>query len=275
MTDRLVLHDLLWCARRLPRDLKAVMKREGPRVFVAGGFIRSCIANEPVNDIDVFTPTRADAERLAWELANDCMVPVELRVKGQGLHAPYTTDNAFTVTHRRVSVQFIHRWLFDKPEDALESFDFTIAKAALWWHPWETRGEHALEQPGWRSACAETFYPDLAAKRLVYTSPQRNEDAGGSMLRVLKFYQRNYRIPLDSLGAVIARLCQEIEFSRLPGRGFPIARERALAMVITGLLREVDPLVDPDAEGHVDTVSDALTEADSMHTGDREPLGPV
>jgi hypothetical protein len=237
-----------------------------------------------VNDIDVFTPTRADAERLAWELANDCMVPAELRVKGQGLHAPYTTDNAFTVTHRRVSVQFIHRWSFTRPEDALESFDFTIAKAALWWNTPPVAPTTSLFPPqcfdsdrgtGWRSACAETFYPDLAAKRLVYTSPQRNEDAGGSMLRVLKFYQRGYRIPLDSMGAVIARLCQGIEFSRLPGRGFPIARERALAMVVTGLLREVDPLVDPDAEGHVDTVSEALTDADSMHTGDREPLGPA
>ena len=43
--------------------------------------------------------------------------------------------------------------------------------------------------------CNIRFYPDLAARRLVYTSPLRNEDAGGSILRVLKFYQRGYRIP--------------------------------------------------------------------------------
>lgn len=234
--DELALYDVQWTARRLPRDLKAMMKREGPKVFVAGGYIRSCVANETVNDIDVFTATKEDAERLAQELAGD--------------RKPYATDNAYTVTARRVSVQFIHRWSFKDPYFAMESFDFTIAKAALWW-------SDAKNDTGWRSACDERFYADLAAKRLVYTSPVRNEDAGGSILRVLKFYQRGYRIPLDSMGAVIARLVQGVDFAQLQASRFGATGERGLAQVLTGLLREVDPLIDSDAEGHVDTVHDA------------------
>lgn len=231
--EELALHDLTFCARRLPRDLKDIMKREGRKVFVAGGFIRSVIANEHVNDVDVFTPTKEDAERLANELA------------GPG-RKPYATDNAYTVFNRRITVQFIHRWTFTAPEQALESFDFTIAKAALWW------GRDAR----WNSACDERFYADLAARRLVYTSPQRNEDAGGSILRVLKFYQRGYRIPLDSMGAVIARLMRGVDMQRFNASRLGEWGEPGLSKVITGLLREVDPLIDPDAEGHVDSSPD-------------------
>ena len=263
--EELTWYDLMWCARRLPRDLKDMMKREGPRVFVAGGFIRSCIANETVNDIDVFTSTKEDAERLAYELASGEPVPESMRPnpgyglpKGGMVRKPYTTDNAYTVTARRVSVQFIHRWSFKQPEDAIASFDFTIAKAAIWWNTGNP-GYTGDNIAGWRSTCEESFYADLAAKRLVYTSPVRNEDAGGSLLRVLKFYQRGYRIPMDSMGAVIARLVQGVDFGQF-NTGLlrkDLGQERALAKVLTGLLREVDPLVDPDAEGHVDTLHDA------------------
>ena len=36
----------------------------------------------------------------------------------------------------------------------------------------------------------DEFYPDLAARRLVYTAPVRDEEAGGSLLRVRKFIER-------------------------------------------------------------------------------------
>ena len=80
----------------------------------------------------------------------------------------------------------------------------------------------------------------MASKRLVYRSPARNEDAGGSMLRVLKYYQKGYRIPLDSLGAVIARLIHKLDNERVP-----LSDQKAVAHIITGLLREVDPDIDP------------------------------
>jgi hypothetical protein len=72
--------------------------------------------------------------------------------------------------------------------------------------------------------------------------------AGGSILRVLKFYQRGYRIPLDSLGAVIARLMKPVDFDKIIGR---TDQEDQLAKVLTGLLREVDPNVDPTHEAHL------------------------
>ncbi|KKK50630.1 hypothetical protein LCGC14_3123090 [marine sediment metagenome] len=70
------------------------------------------------------------------------------------------------------------------------------------------------------------------------------------MLRVLKFYQRGYRIPLDSLGAVIARCVTGIDFEKID------STEENYAFVLTGLLREVDPLVDPEHISHLPATPD-------------------
>lgn len=221
--SELTWHDLSWVLRRTPPALLELMKKEGDKIIVAGGFIRSCVAQEPVNDVDVFSPTQADAEKYAQVLSKGYPV--------------FKTDNAFTLNKTfKVPVQFIHRWTYTKPEDVVDSFDFTIAKAAFWW------------KDNWQSLTDSCFYSDLAAKRLIYTSPQRNEDAGGSILRVLKFYQRGYRMPLDSLGAVIARLVAGLDLDAIASHS---DKEAQMAKVLTGLLREVDPNVDPEHIAHL------------------------
>lgn len=215
--------DIAWCVRRTPGRVVDALRAEPGRLFLAGGFIRACVANEKVNDVDLFVPSAECAEQVAVTIANGD----ESRL--------YRTANALSIRGGGPMVQVIHRWTFDRPEDAIASFDFTIAAAAIW-HDGET----------WRSTCHPDFYSDLAARRLVYLSPRREEEPGGSMLRVLKFYQRGYRIPLDSLGAIVARLCMGVD----PNDGMA-ATEEGLARVITGLLREVDPTVDPDHEAHL------------------------
>ena len=229
MESELNRMDLAWAVRRLPAPIRDLLKAHGPKVFMAGGYLRAIVSGEKVSDLDLFAPSKDYAEACAKELAGD--------------GKPHETDNAFTVRTKPYVTQFIHRWTFTDPKDAIASFDFTIAQAAIWW-----------TEEGWRSCCAPGFYADLAAKRLVYTAPARNEDAGGSMLRVLKFYQRGYRIPLDSLGAVIARLALGVERINKAA-----SSEAWLAKIITGLLREVDPLIDPDHIAHLPS-SDEPTE---------------
>jgi len=204
-------YDLHFCVRRLPRKLKYLMQKHGSKIVVAGGYIRSVVASERVSDIDVFAGDKNASEILATEL--------------QGNDTFYRTDNAFTVTKLPLTVQFIFRWVYDEPIDIVKSFDFTICQAAFWYD---------TKQTAWNSICGDYFYEDLCAKRLRYLSPDRNEDAGGSMLRVLKYYQRGYRIPLDSLAAVIARLIRGIEIDHIHNDEF-------LSDVICGLLFEVDP----------------------------------
>ncbi len=211
-------YDLNWVLRRLPKHVFTLMKEQGDKLFLAGGFIRSCIANERINDIDLFVSNKEDAKTF-----------IQILAQGKKVHE---TDNAYTVPGR-LSIQIIHRWTFDNPCDVITSFDFTIAQAIIWY------------KDIWNSFCVESYYADLAAKRLVYTNPIREEEAGGSMLRILKFYQRGYRIPLDSLGDVITRLVMAIDFSKTKDSPSQIAK------VLTGLLREVDPDIDPTHQAHL------------------------
>lgn len=225
--NALLHEDIVWCLRRLPRSVFKLIKEAGPELVLAGGFIRSVVAHEKPSDIDLFSTTKEKAELHARRYAEN---------RGRII----STENAYTVVERgKMSVQFIHRWVYTQPEDILKSFDFTIAMAAIWFDGFN-----------WKSQCDPRFYPDLAAKRLTYTSPKREEEAGGSMLRVLKFYQRGYRIPLDSLGYVLARLCKAVDFNTTR------ADEHQIGMVLSGLLRMVDPLIDPTHEAHMPASDD-------------------
>lgn len=219
--------DVNWCRRRMPKNLLAMMLDVGPQLVIAGGYIRSCISNEPVADIDVFCPNATTAQAFAKQIADGRKI--------------IQTENAITVLGHKYPIQFITRWTYEKPEDVVPSFDFTIARAAFW-------RDKAADK--WVSLCDESFYRDLAAKRLTYCQPRRNEDAGGSMLRVLKFYQKGSRIPMDSLGAVIARLVNGVDIDKIEN-GKEETTEDQWSKVVTGLLREVDPNVDPDHSAHL------------------------
>lgn len=218
-------YDLNWAIRRLPKNLKDLMLSEDwqGRIFISGGYIRAIVAGETINDIDVFVNSKNDAELLAYKLCDDKKQVVQ-------------TDNAFTIKGK-LPIQIIHRWVFDKPEDVSNSFDFTICCAVIWY------------TDKWNSFCDPNFYPDLAAKRLVYREPVRNEDAGGSMLRILKYYQRGYRIPLYSLAAVIARLVKGIDTSKQS-----LKDEKGVTIIINALLKEVDPSVDPEHLSHLPNI---------------------
>lgn len=68
------------------------------------------------------------------------------------------------------------------------------------------------------------------------------------MLRVLKYYQRGYRITIDSLAAVITRLSAGVDYST---KGIVDVKTGDLDApyfhkIISGLLHEVDPNIDPD-----------------------------
>jgi hypothetical protein len=249
-THPLAWHDLQWCLRRAPRKLLEALQRHGSQLMVAGGYIRSCVTNDPINDIDVFCGSEAFAHRVCLEL-----------VEGDASRI-HRSDNAFTLRGFSTPIQFIHRWTFLSPETAILSFDFTIARAAFWFEravadP-ETISNSDAPQGKWCSIADPRFYQDLAGRRLIYCQPVRNEEAGGSLLRVLKFYQRGYRIPLDSLGDVLARLMRGVRLSDVTNKGRSSeVDEGQIAKVFTGLLREVDPNIDPSHIAHLPAESEA------------------
>jgi hypothetical protein len=208
--------------RRLPAGVRQLLKNN--ILFVAGGFIREVIAGNEVQDIDVFGPDPFVLDSLADQLATE---------RGGRTHG---TQFATTVlAPPRAPVQFIKKWNYSEPRKLLEELDFTICQACVWYEP----------GLGWASMCADDFYSDLAARRLVYTFPQREEAAGGSMMRVRKFLARGYRINADSLAGVVARLVDKIDGGRVAGLMAMenIPHERAMHKVVKGLLHEVDPLI--------------------------------
>jgi len=222
-------YDLNWCVRRLPYSLRSTLKKYGSQIIVAGGYIRACILNEPINDIDLFVSDKDFAKQVALDMVQRD----EKRL--------IITDNAITVKGMKYPVQFITRWVYDSPDKILGSFDFTICQAAFWWEKFDDNNYGK-----WMSTVSESFYQDLSAKRLIYTNPIREEEPGGSMLRVLKYYQRGYRITIDSFAAVITRLAHGVKFDdriiNYQGELFPLQFHK----IIRGLLHEVDPNIDPD-----------------------------
>lgn len=222
--SELLPEDLNYIARNLPKDVRALLQKT-PGLYLAGGFIRAMVAGEQVSDIDLWGRDKKEldvmAEMFAAKRQVRCM----------------TTDNAHTIlTPNRTPVQFITRWVHNDPVALAESFDYTIAQAVVW---------HGAE--GWDSWCGEYFYPDLAAKRLRYTMPKRNEDAGGSLLRMTKFLNRGYKISPESMGRVIARLTMGLY------ENFMTRDEQFRGSILIAKLREVDPLTIVDG---VESVED-------------------
>lgn len=207
-------NDLAFVVRRLPTDIRSLLKEFEGRLFVGGGFIRAVIAGETPSDIDLFGISKAVCEEAAKVLS-------EKRQANTRLHK---TKNAITVLSLgRMTIQFITRWTFTEPQSCADSFDFTVCQSVIW----RDRGSY-------RSFCADRFYLDLAARRLVYTSPVRIEEAGGSLMRVLKYVRRGYTIQMDSLAGVVARLSSAVDRDKAD-------TEDRMAHVLRGLLQEVDP----------------------------------
>lgn len=206
--------DLHLIVRRLPKDVQDSLREWSGRLFIGGGFIRAVIGNEEVNDIDFFGPSPDGLKQVC-----DGFRRQKNREDAQHL----STKNALTLAQPgKTTLQFIHRWRYDRPEDLLKSFDFSVCQAVVWYSEGRFRG-----------LVGDDFYPDLAAKRLRYMRPVREEEAGGSMLRVIKYVKRGYRIQMEDLAAVMSRVVAQYDFAR--GR-------IDIDHFIRARMQEVDPL---------------------------------
>jgi len=217
--------DLRRVIRMTPKAVLNLMKERG--LILAGGAIRNIVRGDPASDLDLFAATQETLKDAAHQLVRDW-----------GADRIWKTENAWTVfAQGRHPVQFIMRWKFGNPEDCIKSFDFTACQAAVW-----------FADGRWLSATAKSFYADCASRRLTYTSPEREEEAAGSMMRVRKFLAKGWHIDAENLAAVMARVFAKIDLEAVeePDGGWQHSKEARLAFVISGLLREVDPLTPVD-----------------------------
>ena len=209
--------DIRFVISHLPKPVRELAKKH--RLILAGGLIRARIAGERCSDIDLFGHSVEQLEAAAAEFA------------GEGSRVLKTKNAITVVRHGKTTVQFITRWLYEEPAVLIQSFDFTIAQAAVY-----------FEDGQWKGLCAPGFYSDLAARRLVYTRPERNEDAGGSLLRMRKFLARGYNIQVASIAAVVTRLIRDLKVNGKPLPIHFLDGESTIERILCGLLYEVDPL---------------------------------
>lgn len=230
--ESLTKTDLNFILSRCPKDILEMLRKNPGKLFLAGGFIRSVLSGEKISDIDLFS----NSSELLFGLAKD----LTLNRKGRY----FKTDNALTVISTpRFPVQFITRWKFNDALSCIKSFDFTVCQAVIWAE--EVYDDVPETKIIFQSAISNEFYPDLAARRLVYTFPQRDEEPGGSFLRMIKFIKRGYNIQVSSIAGVISRIVSGV---RADAHG----DEKWMATIITGLLRQVDPLIVIDGVDFID-----------------------
>lgn len=178
--------DVSSCAFLLPPDLMRCLIKWPNRLVVAGGFVRDVVAHERPKDIDVFIAGEDLAREVSDWFKSEC-----------GLDS-VRTMHTITVKTKGCPTQLAWRWKLSTPAELVEGFDFTVCQAGVWWD-----GDQM------RSTAAPSFYKDLEQKKLVYATLGRDDDRGSALLRVLKFYQRGYRITLPSLSRVLAQLANE------------------------------------------------------------------
>lgn len=213
---------------RLPLSIKTLIKAR-PKLMIGGGYIRSIIMKERPNDIDIFGPSK--------EYLHEAAQHFQLEIIKSTNIGKFKSENALTLKVKPYPVQFIDRWVFDNPDGLIESFDFTMAAAAIWYD--ETKKQ-------WCSVCHNDYYRDLATRELVYTAPNRDEEPGGSLLRVRKFLKSGWNIRTNSLAGVLYRLYLGIDAKRANSASVDVEQ------IISGLLRDVDPLI-PDDDNHPTT----------------------
>ena len=186
--------DLMNCVRGLPAELIYVMSNiTSERLCVAGGYITSTILGKEFSDIDIFIKNPGD----------HVSIRSDLRVAaGDPNMACIETNNAITLKGFNPNIQIIHKWTFRSPKEAADSFDFTCCAVAIWFD--SVKGE-------WDSYCVDTYYSDLAAKRIVYQFPTREENPSHSITRIQKYIKKGYTIDSDSLAGMLARFFNSVQ----------------------------------------------------------------
>lgn len=202
--------------RRLPAHIREELRAAGEGVWLAGGFIRAVIAHEPLTDVDLFISKSHDPMRTIKKFANTDAEMV------------HVTDRAHTALleqqTRMQMVQVVHGWRFDTPQNVLSEFDFSVIQAALWY------------AGGWQSAVGDSFYADLAGRRIRYMQTGKNrssDEAGGTLQRLIKYTKRGYHASPETIAEVVSDFvaCAQLD-------GLPDAERYAY---IINILRGLDP----------------------------------
>lgn len=192
MWQELEADDVRKVVMSLPDKTREMIRRNPGVAVLAGGYIRAIVTGEQTRDIDVFFTAKSEARRC---MENSDFAYVEER------------DLYYHSEEKDQEIQAVWRYPFQHPVDVPNQFDYTVVKAAIWFE--------TSKNPGFKSACHERFYRDLARKELVYISDREVEQNSG-FPRLLKYISYGYKIGPESLAEVITKMCLSLD----PDKGF-------------------------------------------------------
>jgi hypothetical protein len=172
----------------LPAQISKGLRAYKDSVCIAGGYIRSIISNEPVNDIDVFITEKGLTTKKFVEYGPEYS------------YSQNTTRNSgdredIIAVEEGQTIEIMNHYAGSGVNGILENFDYTVAMAAIWW-----------DGKMWQSSCHYMFYQDLASKRIRFLRPESERQGAREILRLLKYIQRGYTIDRPSLAQVISEL---------------------------------------------------------------------
>jgi hypothetical protein len=172
--------------KALPSELRDLLVETGPALCVAGGFCRDVMTGHEPKDIDIFSRSKA-----ALTAALDSFDWIEHYTMKKTANA----ENFVSDDPERPDIQFITRVFLRDHYNAILSFDFSICQVGVYFDP----------DKGWVGLASEAFLEDLPNFRMRYTAPERDEDPGASLLRMVKFVSRGYKIAEADIAKIVGR----------------------------------------------------------------------
>lgn len=159
--------------------------------YIAGGALTAIFSDQKINDIDIYFLTKEDFDKFYEKASSlDSPNPEELYFiktfrSQNAISFKVGVDYRESLYTRWIKVQLIQKYV-GSPSEVIKKFDFTICMASF--YPGFTSENWYLD---------DRFLPDLAAKRLVYTSTSDYQIS--SLHRLGKYYDRGFRAPASSL----------------------------------------------------------------------------
>lgn len=181
----------------LPDAVVQAMCKWPNRVVLAGGFIRAIMARESARDIDLFLPNNGvDADKVnnflkgSKEKAKAGEQSSEVSMSAGFFRTPEAKTQ---VSSDVLEVQLI--WVYDyvHPVEVPNQFDYTIAKAAVW-----------FDGESWAGSVHKDFFRDLACKRLVFDEVRTRGERANFALRLAKLVSYGYKLDPASCPNLIA-----------------------------------------------------------------------
>lgn len=179
--ESLESNDIRRVIRYVTPQVRESLKKLPGKVILAGGLIRAIVGGEAVHDIDLFL----DPSNKTDEACPDSWLNIRER-----------RDKHYQIG----DVQLIWRYNFRDATELLESFDYTIAKAAIWFD----------EKQGFQGICHERFYRDVARKMLVWDC-DRDYERIEAIPRLIKFVRYGYHIEPEQLAQTVVRTCLSLD----------------------------------------------------------------